>query len=176
MRYWKAFRDGVRLSYWERYRDHWISSAKWLSARHNRALRYVENAWRGRLVWERADFDEGREGHRHAPLFSIFPYSVWFVHGLLFYVLRVFEGTAAVNVRVCSKHRASFGIKWRRRKKLCQVPERVASHRSHRSKKHTGDRTINKKLSEEIFNRTGSLTPIGSGIHLYYCYLLGMSH
>ena len=82
-------------------------------------------------------------------------------------------GNAAVNFRVCPKHRDSFGIKWRGRKKLCQVPERVASHRS---KKHTGDRTINKKLSEEIFNRTGSLTPIGSGIHLYYFYLLGMSH
>ena len=58
-----------------------------------------------------------------------------------FYVLGVFEGIAAVNFRVCSKHRDSFGIKWRGRKKLCQVPQRVASHRS---KKHTGDRTINK--------------------------------
>ena len=95
-----------------------------------------------------------------------------FVHGLVFHILGVFEGTADINFRVCPKHRDSFGIKWRGRKKLCQVPEGIASHRS---KKHTGDRTINKKLSEEIFNMTGSLIPIGSGIHLYYRYLLGMS-
>ena len=91
-----------------------------------------------------------------------------FDHGLVSYILGIFDGTAAINFRVCLKHRDSFGIKWRGRKKVCQVPEDVASHRS---KKHTGDRTINKKLSEEIFNRTGSLIPIGSGIHLYYHFI-----
>ena len=34
-----------------------------------------------------------------------------------------------------------------------------------------GDHTINKKLSEEIFNRTGSLIPNGSGIDLYYHFI-----
>ena len=86
-----------------------------------------------------------------------------FVYGLVFYTLGVFERTADINFRVCPKHRDSFGIKWRGQKKLSQVPEGLGSHHS---KKHTGDRTINRKLSEEIFNRTGSLMPIGSGIHL----------
>ena len=70
----------------------------------------------------------------------------------------MFEGTPDINFRVCPKHRDSFGIKWRGRKKNCQVPEGVTSHRL---RKHTGDRTISKKLSEEIFNRTGSLIPVG---------------
>ena len=94
-------------------------------------------------------------------------------HGFVFHILGVFEGSADINFRVCPKHLDSFGIKWRGRKKLFQVPEGVATHRS---KKHTGDRTINKKLSEEIFNRTGSLIPIGSGIQPYNRYLFGMSH
>ena len=85
----------------------------------------------------------------------------------------MFEGTANRNFRVCPKHRDSFGIKWRGRKKFCQVPEGMASHSS---KKGTGDRAINRKMSEEIFNTTGSIIPIGSGIHLYYRYLVGISH
>lgn len=104
---------------------------------------------------------------------AFFPIGCYLSHGLVFHILGVFEGSADMNFRVCPKHRDSFGIKWRGRKKLCQVPEGVASHRS---KKHTGDRTINTKLSVEIFNRTGSLIPIGSGIHLYNRYLFGMSH
>ena len=88
------------------------------------------------------------------------------------YILEVFEGTPDINFRVCPKHRDSFGIKWRGRKNICQVPEGVTSHRS---RKHTGDRTISKKLSEEIFNRTGSLIPVGSGIHLCYRYLVEIS-
>ncbi|KAK2557082.1 hypothetical protein P5673_020961 [Acropora cervicornis] len=73
----------------------------------------------------------------------------------------IFEGTPDINFRVCPKHQDSFGIKWRGRKKNCQVPEGVTSHRL---RKHTGDRTISKKLSEEIFNRTGSLIPVGSAV------------
>ena len=74
---------------------------------------------------------------------------------------------------VCPKHRDTFGIKWSGRKKICQVPERVASHRS---KNHTGEGTIGRKLSEVIFHKTGSLIPIGSGIQLYYFPLLEMLH
>ena len=88
-------------------------------------------------------------------------------------MLGVFSRTAEVDFMVCPKHRDTFGIKWRGRKKICQVPEGVASHRS---KNHTGDRTISRKLSEEIFNRTGSVIPIGSGIQLYYFSLLEMLH
>ncbi|CAH3046486.1 unnamed protein product, partial [Porites lobata] len=74
----------------------------------------------------------------------------------------VFSGTAEVDFMVCPKHRDTFGLKWRGRKKICQVPEGVASHRS---KNHTdGAARYGRKLSEEIFNRTGSLIPIGSGI------------
>jgi hypothetical protein len=66
-----------------------------------------------------------------------------------------------VNFMVCPKHRQSFGIGWRGRKKNCQVPVSVASHRF---KKHTGDRAVNKDLSEKIFHLTGLVIPIGSGI------------
>ena len=76
------------------------------------------------------------------------------VHGRL--VLGVFSGTTGVDFIVCPKHLDTFGIKWRGRKKICQVPKGVASHRW---KNYTGDRTISRKLSEEIFNRTGSLIP-----------------
>ena len=121
------------------------------------------------VVWERVDFTESRWEH-----FDI-PYICHWrdVHGQLKFVLGVFSGTAEVEFMVCPKHRDTFGIKWRGRKKICQVPEGVASHRS---KNHTGDRTISRKLSEEIFNRTGSLIPIGSGIQLYYFSLLEMLH
>ena len=121
------------------------------------------------VVWERVDFTESRWEH-----FDI-PYICHWrdVHGQLKFVLGVFSGTAEVDFMVCPKHRDTFGIKWRGRKKICQVPEGVASHRS---KNHTGDRTISRKLSEEIFNRTGSLIPIGSGIQLYYFSLLEMLH
>ena len=85
---------------------------------------------------------------------------------------RVFSGTAEVDFMVCRKHRDTFGIKWRGRK-ICQVPEGVASHRS---TNHTGDRPISRKLSEEIFNRTASLIPISSGIQLYYFCSLETLH
>ena len=104
---------------------------------------------------------------------AFFPCRVLSSHGLVLHILGVFEGSADTNFRVCPKHRDSFGIKWRGQKKLCQDPEGVATHRS---KKHTGDRNINNKQSEEIFNRTTSLIPIGSGIQLYNRYLFGMSH
>ena len=88
------------------------------------------------------------------------------VHGWLNFVYGwVFSETPEVDFMVCQKHRDTFGIKWRGRKKICQVPEGVTSYRS---KNHTGDRTISRNLSEEIFKRTGSLIPIGSGIQQYY--------
>ena len=64
---------------------------------------------------------------------------------------------------VCPKHRQSFGIGWRGRKKNCQVPASVASHRF---KKYTGDRSVNKEMSEKIFHLTGLVIPIGSGIRI----------
>ncbi|CAB4039535.1 Hypothetical predicted protein, partial [Paramuricea clavata] len=71
----------------------------------------------------------------------------------------IFEGFAAANFMVCPKHRQSFGIEWRGRKKNCPVPASVASHRF---KKHTGDRSVNKEMSEKIFHLTGLVIPIGS--------------
>ena len=89
------------------------------------------------------------------------------------FVLGVFSGTAEVDFMVCPKHQDTFVIKWRGRKKIYQVPDGVASHRS---KNYTDDRTSSRKLSEEIFNRAGSLIPIGSGIQLYCFSLLEMLH
>ena len=142
---------------------------KWLSARYYGSLGNVENAWRGRVVWERVDFTEIRWEHFHIPYIC----HLRDVHGRFKFAIGVFSGTAEVDFMVCPKHRDTFGIKWRGSKKICQVPEGVASQRS---KNHTGDRTISRKLSEEIFNRTGSLIPIGSGIQLYYFSLLEMLH
>ena len=101
---------------------------------------------------------------------GIFHHRALFVHGLVFHILGVFEGTVDITFRVCPKHRDSFGIKWRGRKTL---PSSQGDRISPVKEAH--NRTINKKLSEEIFNMTGSLIPIGSGIHLYYRYFLGMS-
>lgn len=44
-------------------------------------------------------------------------YPVEVVYGLVFYTVAVFEKTTDINFRVCPKHRDSFGIKWRGRKK-----------------------------------------------------------
>ena len=78
------------------------------------------------------------------PLFGIISYGVLFAHGLVSYIFGIFDVTAAINFRLCPNHQDSFGIKWRGRKNLCQVPEGVASHRS---EKYMGDRAVIKFCS-----------------------------
>ncbi|KXJ14578.1 Coadhesin [Exaiptasia diaphana] len=70
----------------------------------------------------------------------------------------IFASSRKENIVVCSLHRDSLGIYWRGQYKNCQVPISIAAH----SKRSRGDRSVGKRLSQSIFERTNELLPVGS--------------
>ncbi|KAK2567694.1 hypothetical protein P5673_008551 [Acropora cervicornis] len=62
---------------------------------------------------------------------------------------------------ICPRHRDSFGIRWRCKKKFCAVPPSWAPHRARQLR---GDRSITFIQSKLIFKMTSTLVPVGSPI------------
>ena len=59
-------------------------------------------------------------------------------------------------------HRSELGIGWRRSQKTCRIPDEIASHGKGKGVK--GDRGVSRAISKVIFQRTGILVPLGSGV------------
>ena len=70
------------------------------------------------------------------------------------------------NLSICPFHRSELSIGWRRSSNTCRVPNEIA-HRS-QSKENTksvkGDRGVGREISKVIFERTGILVSVGSGM------------
>ena len=149
MRDWNPFWDKLCFSYCERKYDHWISSLSDCQRDITGHLKMLK--MRGDDVLSEKELIQLRAGKDiFVSLSSQFFPEVCNLFIASFLHIRSIWGD--------SRHKLSrvpFGIKWRGRKNICQVPEGVTSHCS---RKHTGDRTISKKLSEEIYhNRYNAL-------------------
>ena len=62
----------------------------------------------------------------------------------------------------CPFHRSELGTGWRRSQNTCGIPDEIASHGKGKDVK--GDRGITRTISKVIFQRTGILVPLGSGM------------
>ena len=70
------------------------------------------------------------------------------------------------NLTICPFHRSELGIGWRRSCNTCRVPNEI-THHSHgkgNTKSVKGDRGVGREISKLIFERTGILVPVGSGM------------
>ena len=70
------------------------------------------------------------------------------------------------NLSICPFHRSELGIRWRRSSNTCRVPNEIAYHSQGKGniKSVKGDRGVGKEISKVIFERTGILVPVGSGM------------
>ena len=69
----------------------------------------------------------------------------------------------AVNLNICSRHRESLGLGWRRPSSKCSVPNILSSHSAKPRERPKAERGITKWMSEHILRETGILVPVGSG-------------
>ena len=63
------------------------------------------------------------------------------------------------DLDICSAHRSSLGIGWRKGSKRCRVPVQLSNHLQ---KSRAADRGISKQISQHILNLTGIFLPVGS--------------
>ena len=63
---------------------------------------------------------------------------------------------------ICPFHRSELGIGWRRSSSSCKVPTQIAHHGKGKGVK--GDRGVGREISKVIFQKTGVLVPVGSGM------------
>ena len=70
------------------------------------------------------------------------------------------------NLTICPFHRSELGIGWRRSSNTCRVPNEIAHHSQGKgnTKSVKGDRRVGREISKLIFERTGILVPVGSGM------------
>ena len=73
-----------------------------------------------------------------------------------FYVVRIETN----KFKICSHHRDQLGIYWRGRRRTCQVPPEISTHKSAKKK---GDRSVLKGHSLAIKKRIEKIVPVGSG-------------
>ena len=88
------------------------------------------------------------------------------------YIISCFVGVFEIDdihltMSICPRHRDSFGIRWRCKKKFCAVPPSWAPHRARQLR---GDRSITFIQSKLIFKMTSTLVPVGSRKYLnHFC-------
>ena len=63
---------------------------------------------------------------------------------------------------ICPFHRSELGTGWRRSQNTCRIPDEIASHGKGKGVK--GDRCASRAISKVIFQITGILVPLGSGV------------
>ena len=73
-----------------------------------------------------------------------------------FYVVRIETN----KFKICSHHRDQLGIYWSGRRRTCQVPPEISTHKSAKKK---GDRSVLKGHSLAIKKRIEKIVPVGSG-------------
>ena len=73
-----------------------------------------------------------------------------------FYIILV----EANKFKICSHHRDQLGIYWRGRRRTCQVPPEISTHKSAKKK---GDRSVLKGHSLAIKKRIEKIIPVESG-------------
>ena len=67
------------------------------------------------------------------------------------------------KLNICSRHRESLGLGWRRPSSKCSVPNVLSSHSAKPREQPKAERGITKWMSEHILRETGILVPVGSG-------------
>ena len=70
------------------------------------------------------------------------------------------------NLSICPFHRSELGIGWQRSSNTCRVPNEIVHHSQGKGNTMSvkGDRGVERELSKVIFERTGILVPVGSGM------------
>ena len=70
------------------------------------------------------------------------------------------------NLSICPFHRSELDIGWRRSSNTCRVPDEIAHHSQGKGNTNSvkGDRGVGREISKVIFERTGILVPVGSGM------------
>ena len=70
------------------------------------------------------------------------------------------------DLNICPFHRSELGIGWRRSSNTCRVPNEIVHHSQGKgnTKSVKGDRGVGREISKVIFERTGILVPVGSGM------------
>ena len=63
---------------------------------------------------------------------------------------------------ICPFHRSELGTEWRKSQNTCRIPGKIASHSKGKGVK--GDRGVGRAITKVIFQRTGILVPLGSGM------------
>ena len=67
------------------------------------------------------------------------------------------------KLNICSRHRESLGLGWRRPSSKCSVPNVLSSQSAKPRERPKAERGITKWMSEHILRETGILVPVGSG-------------
>ena len=67
------------------------------------------------------------------------------------------------NLTICPFHLSELGIGWRRSSNTCRVPNEIAHH-SQGKRNTKGDKGVGREISKLIFERTGILVSVGSGM------------
>ena len=68
------------------------------------------------------------------------------------------------QLTICPYHRSSLGIGWRSGSQRCQIPRDLSNHNDER-KWPRGERGLGKIGSDFVYQKTGVLVPVGSGMH-----------
>ena len=63
---------------------------------------------------------------------------------------------------ICPFHCSELGTGRRRSQNTCRIPDEIASHGKRKGVE--GDRGVSRAISKVIFQRTGILVPLGSGV------------
>jgi len=66
---------------------------------------------------------------------------------------------------ICPFHRSELGIGWRKSSSTCKVPHEIAYHSKGKTSKGYID--VGREISNVIFQKTGILVPVGSGLTLW---------
>ena len=63
---------------------------------------------------------------------------------------------------ICPFHRSELGTGWRRSQNTCRIPDEIASHGKGKGVK--GYIGVSRAISKDVFQKTGILVPVGSGM------------
>jgi len=80
----------------------------------------------------------------------------------------IFEPPAnIVSWVICSKHRATLGVSWKRASRKCCVPGILSKHSPRVAKRPVAERGLSKDGSILVYKETGIFLPVGTGILLF---------
>ena len=71
----------------------------------------------------------------------------------------IFDAEVQPNYTICGFHRCTLGIYWKGKRRFCQVPYEIVSHKKERAK---GDRAVSAEIDRQIFLQTPRVVSVGS--------------